>query len=435
MIRAFLCAVALCATLFISGRALAGEVSFAYQGRVKVQGASFSGTGYFKFSIMDTSGTTTLWSHDATGVSGSEPVGFLSLPVSDGIFNVLIGDTSDALQQPINATIFNSQTPLKLRVWFSDGTRGFQQLLPDHNLVNLTLNVLETGSQDFTIYVDGTSGNDRNNGLTPSTAKKTIQAAVDALPERIKCNVTIDIAPGTYREQVTPHGFSVGYGKVVKFIGDRTWNPSSGGTPNVIISGADSSGNPVRDHGIYAQQCSNVIFEGLCFEKSIQSGLTVENGAYTINRCLVHGLVLLPNSNSGVGFVAGPQAHAQFNECKAANNGNSGFAVTSSSRGFLTTCTSTMNYTGVYSGANSLTQFFETNYFTNNVVGVASNSFSDASVWPSSTAANKTYIQNNSECGAKINWGSLFTPANAVISGNATTYIRYYGKVVGVDPQ
>lgn len=433
MLRTILAAGAVC-VLSLSGTPVQAEnVAFAYQGRVKVQGQAFDGTGYFKFAIVSTSGTATLWSHDGTSVDGGEPTGFLPLPVSDGIFNVLIGDTSEGSQQPINGTIFNSKTPLKLRVWFSDGAHGFQQLLPDHTLVNLTLTVLETGAQDFTIYVNGTSGDDSNNGLTPSKPKKTIQAAVDVLPERIRCNVTIDIAPGTYREMVTPHGFSVGYGKTIKFIGDKVWTPDLPGKPSVIISGADENGTPVRDHGLIAQQCSNMVFEGLCFEGSVLSGITVENGNYTLNRCLVHGLLLTPNG--GIGFVAGPQALVRFNECKAENNGNSGFAVTSNSRGYLTTCTSTLNYTGLFCGSNSLAQLFETNHISSNKVGVASNSSSDCGVWPSDNPDNKTYIINNTQYGVLVNWGSLFTPENVVMFGNAQDYFRYYGTVVGVDPQ
>ena len=42
----------------------------SYQGQVKVGGAPFSGTGYFKFAIVDLAGTTSYWSNDGTSSGG-----------------------------------------------------------------------------------------------------------------------------------------------------------------------------------------------------------------------------------------------------------------------------------------------------------------------------------------------------------------------------
>ena len=52
-------------------------VTFNYQGRVKVQGSPFNGTGQFKFAIMNTSASATLWTNDATGIGlgSTEPAG------------------------------------------------------------------------------------------------------------------------------------------------------------------------------------------------------------------------------------------------------------------------------------------------------------------------------------------------------------------------
>ena len=196
------------------------QVMFNYQGRVKVNGDPFDGTGYFKFALVNNPGTITLWSNDGTSIGGNEPTASISVEVYEGIFNVLIGDTTSGME-PLNSSIFNYPNEIKLRIWFSDGSHGFQQLLPDRKIINPQLLGLSTGKTDFTIYVDGATGNDSNNGLTPANAKQTIQSAVDSLPERLSCNVTIDIADGVYREEVKVFGLFVEPGKQLIFLATR----------------------------------------------------------------------------------------------------------------------------------------------------------------------------------------------------------------------
>ena len=56
--------------------------------------ADFSGTGQFKFSLVNGGGTTTFWSNDGTGLAGSQPTAGVSLAVSGGLYNVLLGDAT-----------------------------------------------------------------------------------------------------------------------------------------------------------------------------------------------------------------------------------------------------------------------------------------------------------------------------------------------------
>lgn len=62
-------------------------------------------------------------------------------------------------------------------------------------------------TQDITYYVDVTNGNDNNDGLSPATAFKTIQKAIDSLPRILNHNATINLAAGTYMEKVLIKGF------------------------------------------------------------------------------------------------------------------------------------------------------------------------------------------------------------------------------------
>jgi hypothetical protein len=107
----------------------------SHQGRVAVREnpsdplVNFSGTGQFKFVLVNGAGAT-LWSNDDTSTAGLEPVGAVSLPVNKGLYSVMLGDN----MYNIPTTVFQNNF-LMLRVWFSDGTgKGFQRLLPDQRL-------------------------------------------------------------------------------------------------------------------------------------------------------------------------------------------------------------------------------------------------------------------------------------------------------------
>jgi hypothetical protein len=108
----------------------------SYQGFVKVSGSPFTGTGYFKFAVMDAAsgnGTTNYWAND--GATSGEPSASVVLTVSGGLFDVMLGDTSLAgMTQPISQNAFNSTTTY-LRVWFSQTAGGpFQTLDPNQRI-------------------------------------------------------------------------------------------------------------------------------------------------------------------------------------------------------------------------------------------------------------------------------------------------------------
>lgn len=66
----------------------------------------------------------------------------------------------------------------------------------------------EVQTTPLTLYVR-TDGNDSNNGLTNTAggAFKTIQAAINSLPKRLDANATVNVAAGTYDEDVVVSGF------------------------------------------------------------------------------------------------------------------------------------------------------------------------------------------------------------------------------------
>ena len=102
-----------------------------YAGQVAVNGEAFDGNGLFKFALVNADGNTTYWSNDGTSVDGSEPQASVAVPVRGGLYSILLGNTAQQGMGAIDPSVFAQHNDAKLRVWFSDGVNGFQQLSPD----------------------------------------------------------------------------------------------------------------------------------------------------------------------------------------------------------------------------------------------------------------------------------------------------------------
>ena len=76
---------------------------------------------------------TTYWSNDGTSVAGNEPSTAANVPVSGGLFTVVLGDSTLANMMAITTGFF-TQPNLQLRIWFNDGVNGFAALSPAQSL-------------------------------------------------------------------------------------------------------------------------------------------------------------------------------------------------------------------------------------------------------------------------------------------------------------
>jgi len=249
----------------------AQEVEFNYNGRVKVNGLMFTGQGQFKFALVSKDGEATFWTNDGLTTSTAMPTATVTVDVTDGFFSVNIGDAELAGMAVLTKDVFARDEDMYLRVWFNDGTRGFEVLTPDRKITNTDLLGLKISKiKDYTIYVNGATGNDKHLGLTPEKPKKTIQSAIDTLPPLLKCNATIDIADGVYREQVNIIGINATPGKKLTLLGDDSWTTASVGDPAVRITGVDNDADPirVRKYAVYAQQCTGLRLGGLLLDRS-----------------------------------------------------------------------------------------------------------------------------------------------------------------------
>jgi len=125
-----ICFAILSLSLFVSsGYSVPPVINYA--GQVAVDGEAFDGNGLFKFAIVNDSGSTTYWSNDGTSTAGSEPIASVSVSVNGGLYSVLLGNSAIQGMNAIDPTVFQQHADAKLRVWFNDGTNGFQQLTPD----------------------------------------------------------------------------------------------------------------------------------------------------------------------------------------------------------------------------------------------------------------------------------------------------------------
>jgi hypothetical protein len=104
-----------------------------HQGRIAVQGVNFEGNGQFKFALVNADGTLSYWSNDGSGVAGAEPAAAVTLAVNKGLYAVLLGNPALPNMTAIPPGALEHED-VRLRVWFNDGSRGFQQISPDQRL-------------------------------------------------------------------------------------------------------------------------------------------------------------------------------------------------------------------------------------------------------------------------------------------------------------
>ncbi len=184
-----------------------------YQGRVNVNGADFSGNGFFKFALVNGGGTSTYWSNDLTSNNGSEPAGAVPLTVTKGLYSVVLGDASLANMTVIPSTVFTNQD-VRLRIWFNDGTNGSQLLTPDQRITAsgyaFVASVADTVSDGgitaakiaalpkCRVYNDSPQSVPSNTGGYPSLAFNNARYDTDNIfspsNSRLVCNT-----PGVYR--------------------------------------------------------------------------------------------------------------------------------------------------------------------------------------------------------------------------------------------
>lgn len=194
-----------------------------YQGRMVISGVNFDGQGKFKFALLNPSTGQVHWrnspdSSPADGVPDAE----LALPVSQGVYSVGLGDTSLPNMAALPPAVFANEQ-VYLRVWFNDGSHGWQQLAPDRQITAVGYAMLAESVPDGSIStakiapgaitadrlapgaasdqcIDVTSFGADKTGAADSSAQ--VQAAINAAAASSTAR-TVFFPTGTYKCNVT----------------------------------------------------------------------------------------------------------------------------------------------------------------------------------------------------------------------------------------
>lgn len=141
------------AILFLAvgiGAAAVAEVplTLTQQGFVTVNGAPFTGDGYFRFAIIDSVTGSNLWTNDGSAIGAvAQPTAALTLAVADGLYAAVLGDTAVAGMTAIPKEVFDS-VGVAVRIWFDDGTNGVQQLTPDQTVTSAAYAIHALAAED-----------------------------------------------------------------------------------------------------------------------------------------------------------------------------------------------------------------------------------------------------------------------------------------------
>lgn len=127
-----------------------------YQGRVLAEGKAFEGAGQFKFALVNANGSQTYWQNTPDANADGEPDRPVSVPVTRGLYSVLLGDTSVANMAGLPSNLFNNSAVF-LRVWFGDGG-GFEHVVPDQRIVAVGYALIAATVSDRAITLEKLGG-------------------------------------------------------------------------------------------------------------------------------------------------------------------------------------------------------------------------------------------------------------------------------------
>ena len=284
-----------------------------YQGRVAVGTTNFTGTGLFKFALVNGDGTVTFWSNDGSSVAGSQPAAAVSLPVNAGLYSLQLGDATLVNMGVIPPSVFDA-SDVRLRVWFNDGVNGFEQFTTDYKFSSVPF-ALRAHAADS--VADAAITADK---IAPGaiTASKIAPASVDV--SRLSFNGTPNIGQvlaydGANLTWMTPSGGGGGGG------GSLTLPYSSGPVANNGALFSISNTGITDAWGIYGHSQTNLGVFGQTHGNA-QSGVLGRNdGATGINGAGVFGYAstqaagVLAISELGYGVLAeakGPDSSSIF---------------------------------------------------------------------------------------------------------------------------
>ncbi len=163
-----------------------------HQGRISVNDTAFEGIGAFRFALVDSASGLNLWTNDGSGIGTSQPpVAPVSLVVSEGVYNVGLGNTSVPGMAALASDTFNT-AGVVLRIWFDDGVNGSQYLTPDQAL-NSTAYAFHALKAEDADTVDGVHGSELQDAIEAHAENTTAHVNIELDAARIITG-TVDLA-------------------------------------------------------------------------------------------------------------------------------------------------------------------------------------------------------------------------------------------------
>lgn len=203
-----------------------------YQGKVKVNGTDFTGSGQFKFALVNAAGSQSYWSNDGATTNGTAPTTTVTLPVQGGLYSVLLGDATVPQMAALPAGVF-SHSDVRLRVWFNDGVNGWQQLTPDQRVAAVGYALMSETVPDASL----TSAKLADGAVTSTkiAAGAVTEAAFapDAVLKSLEAGGHTTVPDGAAMISADPDSAALeaaGYVQKGRLTSSDTWAPISGGT-------------------------------------------------------------------------------------------------------------------------------------------------------------------------------------------------------------
>jgi hypothetical protein len=124
------------------------------------------------------------------------------------------------------------------------------------------------------LFVDATTGNDQGSCRTLGNACRTIQAAIDRIPVALSQDVTVRIAPGTYREHLLLVDRLAPMDQTIRLVGAAQAS---------ILSNQEHQGD-----GVIIRRSARVVLEGLTIE-GFANGVHVRLSDVVVSNTRIRG--------------------------------------------------------------------------------------------------------------------------------------------------
>jgi parallel beta-helix repeat protein/predicted outer membrane repeat protein len=277
-------------------------------------------------------------------------------------------------------------------------------------------------------YVDANQPDDTGDGLSWDTAKRTIQAAIDAADNSDK----VIIAQGTYTgfgnfdldpagraiviQSIDPNDPNIVAGTIINTGHPTGFYFQNGETPKCILSGLTIT-NCSWKGAIYCKNSSPTI-KNCNITENETAGISCYESSPTINNCII-------TDNWGGhpgGGISCYNSSPTVNNCTITENREAGIYCQQNSSATITNCTITDNdIAGIYCQENSTATITNCNISDNDFVGIYCELNSSPTI--------KNCTINKNRWGIHCDrWGNG-TITNSTISENTSGGIRWWGNL------